>query len=112
MMIVLVSFTVVLMVTVVGIVMVIALLTIPAATAGLFSNRLKPMMLIATLLVAFFHISGLAVSYQADLPTGATTIIIAGACYTGSLMFTHIRKQISRARNSRSHTSHSAENES
>jgi zinc transport system permease protein len=112
MMIVLVSFTIVLMVTVVGIVMVIALLTIPAATAGLFSNRLKPMMLIATLLVAFFHITGLAFSYQADLPTGATTIIIAGACYTGSLIFTHIRKKISRTRNSGSHTAHAAENES
>ncbi|MCF7933341.1 MAG: metal ABC transporter permease [Spirochaetia bacterium] len=84
-MIMMISVTVVLMVTVVGIVMVIALLTIPAATAGLFSNRLKTIMLLATVLTALFHFAGLALSYTADSPTGATTIIIAAAVYTLSL---------------------------
>ncbi len=93
-MIILVSLTVVLMVTVVGIVMVIALLSIPAATAGLFSNRLRSMMVWATLLTALFHVAGLTVSYTADIPTGATTIIIAGAFYSISLAGITLRRKI------------------
>jgi zinc transport system permease protein len=111
MMVILVSFTVVLMVTIVGIVMVIALLTIPAATAGMFSNRLKPMMIIATLLVACFHVSGLAISYQADLPTGATTIIIAGACYSAALFGMHLKRSLSKSRTRRSENTHNVENQ-
>lgn len=93
-MIMMISLTVVLMVTVVGIVMVIALLTIPAATAGLFSGRLRNIMIAATGLTALFHITGLTISYAADLPTGATTIITAGAFYALALAISTIRKRV------------------
>lgn len=75
------ALTVVLLVTVVGIVMVIALLTLPAAVAGLLSKTLGHMMLLSTLFCILFTTSGLAISYTPDFPTGATTIIIAGAAY-------------------------------
>jgi len=75
------ALTVVLLVTVVGLVMVIALLTLPAATAGHFSRVLWKMMAWATLLSLAFTTLGLAVSYKPDLPAGATVIVIAGAAY-------------------------------
>jgi zinc transport system permease protein len=75
------ALTVVLLVSVVGIVMVIALLTLPAAVAGHFSNTLRQMMLLATLFSALFTTAGLMVSYNPNLPAGATTIILAGATY-------------------------------
>lgn len=77
----LVALTVVLMVTVVGIVMVIALLTIPAATAGLFTSTLWRMMILAGIFCALFTVLGLITSYTFDLPSGSTTIVIAGAVY-------------------------------
>jgi len=82
----LVALTVVLMVTVVGIVMVIALLTLPAATAGNFSKKLWHMMILGAILCALFTSLGLSTSYILDLPSGSTTIIIAGFMYLVSLI--------------------------
>lgn len=81
----LIALTVVLMVTVVGIVMVIALLTIPAATAGIFSKKLWHMMVLGGILCALFTTLGLGTSYMLDLPSGSTTIVIAGLIYLLSL---------------------------
>lgn len=75
------ALTVVLLVAVVGIVMVIALITLPAAVAGHFSKNLRQMMLAAILLCMAFTTVGLAASYGPDLPTGAVTIVLAGAVY-------------------------------
>jgi zinc transport system permease protein len=77
----LVALTVVLLLTVVGVVMVIALLVLPAAVAGFFSRTLKQNMILAVLLSVAFTTVGLAVSYQPNLPAGATIIILAGATY-------------------------------
>jgi len=75
------ALTVVLLVTVVGIVLVIALLTLPAAIAGQLTSTLRGMMAAAAVLSIAFTITGLAVSYGPDLPAGATTIVIAGLAY-------------------------------
>jgi len=75
------ALTVVLLTTVVGIVMVIALLTLPAATAGRFTRTLFQMMILASVLSLVYTVTGLLVSYSPDLPSGATTIMIAGAVY-------------------------------
>ncbi len=75
------ALTVVLLSAVVGIVMVIALLTLPAAIAGQFSRTLWQMMLVATALSVLFTTAGLALSYGPDLPAGATIIVLAGAAY-------------------------------
>ena len=75
------ALTVVLLTTVVGIVMVIALLTLPVAVAGYFSKSLWQMMLIAAGLSMVFTSSGLALSYGPNLPSGATTIMLAAAAY-------------------------------
>ncbi|MBI5571170.1 MAG: metal ABC transporter permease [Desulfomonile tiedjei] len=78
------ALTVVVLATVVGIVMVIAMLTLPVAIAGQFSKTLWGMMAVSTLLCALFTTSGLVISYAPDYPAGATTIILAGAAYLGA----------------------------
>jgi zinc transport system permease protein len=76
-----VALSVVLLISVVGIVLVIALLAIPAAIAGRFTHRLWTMMVLASLLGMAFTTGGLALSYGPDLPAGATTILLAAGVY-------------------------------
>ena len=87
------ALTVVLLATVVGIVMVIAMLTLPAAVAGYFAKRLWQMMLLAMCLSVVFTVGGLAVSYGPELPAGATIVAFAGAVY---LLFAGGRALLSR----------------
>ncbi len=75
------ALTVVLLVRMVGIVMVIALLTLPAAVAGHFARRLWQMMILAVLFCMAFTWSGLALSYTYNLSSGPTIIAIAGTVY-------------------------------
>jgi len=80
------ALTVVLLVTVVGIVMVIALLTLPVATAGLFARRLWQMMVASAVLSAAVVTGGLAISYSPELPPGAVIVVLAGAGYLLALL--------------------------
>jgi len=80
------ALTVVLLVTVVGVFMVIALLTLPVATAGLFSRTLWRMMAASIVLSILLTALGLAVSYGRDLPAGATIIVLSGGVYLAALV--------------------------
>ena len=77
----LVALTVVLLAQVVGIVLVLVLLVIPAATAAHFAKRMAMVMLWGTIFCLFFCYGGLIVSYQADWPVGATIVELAVATY-------------------------------
>lgn len=85
------ALTIVLMVNVVGIIMVIAMLTLPAAVAGQFTRRLWSMMILSVLLSVAFTSTGLAVSYKIAMPSGPTIVVIAGICYLGSLIYKKIK---------------------
>jgi len=85
------ALTVVVLVKVVGIVLVIALLTLPAAIAGEFARTLRQMMLATGGLCAVFTAGGLALSYTPDLPAGATIIVLAGATYLLTTVATAFR---------------------
>ena len=74
----LIALTIVVMVRVVGIVMVIALLTIPAAIARMLSRSLLGMMIQAVAFSAVFSICGLWLSCLLDIASGATIILVAG----------------------------------
>jgi zinc transport system permease protein len=87
----LIAVTVVLLIHVVGLILVIALLTLPAAIAGHYVHSLGGMMLIATLLGSTFTVGGLALSYSPDLPAGPTIILLAGSAYVISAIFSHYR---------------------
>jgi len=75
------ALTVVVLVMVVGLVMVIALLTLPVAVAGHFAGRLWQIMLLAIMISIGLTTGGLVLSYDAELPPGATMIALAGALY-------------------------------
>ena len=77
----LVAVTVVMLIQVVGIILVIALLTLPAATARYFASSLGKMMILASFFGAVFTLSGLVISYKHDLPSGATIVVVAGLAY-------------------------------
>lgn len=85
---VLVAVTVVLLIQVVGLILVLALLTLPAAIAGHYVHSLGLMMLLATLLGSVISLFGLALSYGPDLPVGPTIILLAGAVYVISALST------------------------
>ena len=82
----LVAVTVVLLIQVVGLILVLALLTLPAAVAGHYVHSLGRMMLIASLLGSVLSVVGLALSYGPDLPAGPTIILLAGCVYVGSAL--------------------------
>lgn len=76
-----VAVTVVILIQIVGLILVIAMLTLPAATARLHSATLLGMMILATVLGMMITSGGLLISYNYDLPTGATTALISGILY-------------------------------
>jgi len=91
----LVALTVVLLIQVVGLILVIALLTLPAAIAMHYRSSLKGIMILAMALGILFSCAGLIVSYEPDLPAGATIILIAGVCYIISSLLNRVRKKSS-----------------
>ncbi len=75
------ALTVVFMVSMVGIIMVIAMLTLPVAIASKFFNKVWKIMVGAVVLGVVFNLAGLVISYEPNLPSGAVSIIIAGVSY-------------------------------
>ncbi|MFV0421347.1 metal ABC transporter permease [Oleidesulfovibrio sp.] len=80
MLIALAAVTVVMLIRVAGLILVIALLTLPTFAAARTTRSLGGMMLAATLWSMLFCISGLWLSYTFNLTSGAA-IIAAGVCY-------------------------------
>lgn len=77
----LIALTVVITMRLVGLIMVIALLTIPPAIAGIYIKDLKKMMITASILGTIFSTGGLFLSYYFNLTSGATIILISGIAY-------------------------------
>ncbi len=73
--------SIVLLQTLVGIVMVIALFTLPAGTAGYFSRNLAEMMIYGGFLALLFCGGGLALAWSFDLPAGAVIVLLAGTVF-------------------------------
>lgn len=84
------SLTIVLLIRVVGIVMVIALLTIPSAIAGNFVKSISQMMIVSIILSMIFISSGLVFSFSYDLPSGPVIIVISGLVYFCTLLLMRI----------------------
>jgi zinc transport system permease protein len=82
----LIGFTVVIMIRIVGLILVIALLTIPPAIANHYIRSLNHMMILAVILGVFFTCSGLALSYEPDLPSGPMIIVLSGSVFIVSVL--------------------------
>ena len=77
-MIVMLAVGIVMIIQVVGLILVIALLTIPPSIAEKYAKSLIRMMLLSSLLSALFTVTGLWLSYALNLTSGATIILVAG----------------------------------
>ena len=78
---VLIAVSIVVLIQVVGIILVLTMLTIPAAIANLFTTRLSTMMVISVLLSCLFCYLGMNIAYDLDWPSGATIALIACIVY-------------------------------
>jgi zinc transport system permease protein len=92
----LISITIVILIQLVGLIMVIALLTLPAAIANQYVTSLYKMFFLSAIVCALISISGIAISYGPDLPTGSTIVLLACIAYFISVFIKHIlNKKIS-----------------
>ena len=73
----LIAMTVVALIRVVGIILALALLTAPAATAATITNNLKKRMIYAIILGNVFCFLGLWISYEVDIASGAVIVTLS-----------------------------------
>ncbi|MBD1223334.1 iron chelate uptake ABC transporter family permease subunit [Virgibacillus halodenitrificans] len=83
----------------VGIVLVVAMLITPAATAYLLTNRLSMMLFLSSGFGIISAVLGLYISYRANLASGATIVLVATGLFIITLIFSPrhgvLRKTIS-----------------
>jgi zinc transport system permease protein len=82
---------IVMVIQVVGLILVIALLTIPPYIAEKFSKSLFQMMVLSSMLSAIFTVGGLWFSYEFNLTSGASIILVAGIGFLISLGVERLR---------------------
>jgi zinc transport system permease protein len=82
-----IAVTVVMVVQVVGLILVIALLTIPPSISEKYTKSLAKMMLLSCLLGMAFTTGGLWLSYRFDMTSGAAIIFLAGVVFFLSMLF-------------------------
>jgi zinc transport system permease protein len=70
----LIALTVVLNIRVVGIILILSLLTIPQASANLFTKDFKKLLILSSVFAFVGTISGLFISYFLNIPSGAAII--------------------------------------
>jgi zinc transport system permease protein len=87
----LIALTVVLLIRVVGIILIIALLTIPAATARQHTHNLKKMMMLSIAFGIVAVLGGLWLSYEMDMASGATIILLSATIFAASTLFNRFR---------------------
>jgi zinc transport system permease protein len=86
-----VALAVVMIIRVVGLILVIALLSIAPYIAEKYAGSLRSMMVVATLLNVFFTTVGLWLSYALNLTSGATIVMVGAACFFVSLGMERLR---------------------
>jgi zinc transport system permease protein len=78
---VMISLSTVVLIRVAGLILVIALLTIPAHIAERYSRSLGGMMVISGVLCAVFSLAGLALAWKYDISAGAGIVLTAALAY-------------------------------
>lgn len=91
-----IALSVVMIIRVVGLILVIALLTIPPYMAERRSRSLGGMMVLSSLLSVLFCVTGLWISYALDITSGAAIIAVASVCFFLSLLIPQKNGQASR----------------
>lgn len=87
----LIALCIVVSVRAVGLILVIALLTIPPFIAQIFSKHLHSMIILSTFISTFFCISGLFISYYLNVSSGACIILLASIAFFLAITWDKIR---------------------
>jgi manganese/iron transport system permease protein len=87
----LIGLTVVIALQVMGIVLVLAMLVAPAATAQLLTHRLPSMMTVGAAVGALSSLGGLYIAYYADVSASAAIVLTATAFFFLALLFAPAR---------------------
>jgi len=90
----LIAVTIVVSLQAVGIVLVVAMITTPAATAQLLVKRFGQMIALAALIGVTSSIVGLYVSYALDIASGASIVLTETFAFLVALLITSIRKRV------------------
>ena len=85
--------SIVLSIKLAGIVLVSALLVIPAAIAKLYSSSFRKFFVLSIIISAVIVVTGLVASYYLNLPSGATIILTGTTLFTLSSIFTGLRNR-------------------
>ena len=84
--------TIVLVIQVVGLILVIALLTIPPFIVEKYARSLVQMMVGSSILGAVFTITGLWLAYRFNLTSGASIIVVSGIAFVISALIDRMRR--------------------
>jgi manganese/iron transport system permease protein len=90
----LIAVTIVVSLQAVGIVLVVAMITTPAATAQLLVKRFGQMIALAALIGVISSLVGLYVSYALDIASGASIVLTETFAFLVALLITSIRKRV------------------
>jgi manganese/iron transport system permease protein len=90
----LIAVTIVVSLQAVGIVLVVAMITTPAATAQLLVKRFGQMIALAALIGVTSSIVGLYVSYALDIASGASIVLTETFAFLVALLIASIRKRV------------------
>lgn len=94
---VLVALSVVLLIHLVGIILVIALLSIPPVIGLMLTRSFTRVILLSTLVGAVMTLGGLALSYAYDLPSGPTIVLLG----TALMLATSLLQRLTKGRGAR-----------
>ena len=92
----LIAVTIVISLQAVGIVLVVAMITTPAATAQLLARRFGRMIQVAALIGIVSAVAGLYLSYAFDLASGAAIVLVETAIFLGTLLLASVRRRTTR----------------
>ncbi|MEA1975077.1 MAG: iron chelate uptake ABC transporter family permease subunit [Bacillota bacterium] len=90
---VLITIAIISLLKLVGIILVIALLTIPPSMAKLFSKSFNKIIILSTFFSLLFILSGLYLSYILNIPSGATIIVTSALIYFIALILKNAFKK-------------------
>lgn len=89
----LIALTIVVSLKAVGALLVFALIVIPAATAYQFTHSMRQMMMYSVIIGITASVGGVLLSYQFDLPSGATIVLLATTLFFLSVIFSPKRRK-------------------
>jgi zinc transport system permease protein len=93
-MLIMIALTIVVLMKVVGLILVIAFLSFPAATASVFSSKMPKIIGLSFVFSFVFSLAGLGISYSYNLPTGAAITLVAGFVYIISILLRRYYERI------------------